>query len=371
MKVETTANIRHTISRRCAALGIPVSGVFELTPRCNLRCQMCYVRMTPEMMEPIGRERTAQEWLDIAKNAIDAGLTFLLITGGEPTLRPDFPQIYEGLAQMGLSISINTNGTLLTPALRELWHRLPPAQVNVTLYGVCREDYQNLCGNPNAFDAVIDALDWLKKEGILVHLNTTMAPANQHKWLELEQFAKDRDLELRMSVYCFPPIRRTPCGECNDYSRLRPEEAAELAVKDLYFREGIDFIRLRAAQYDIPVQRSCKLDIGEPMQCLAAKAQFWITWNGCMTPCGMLNEPKIQMAGNGADFAACWESLKQQVSQIRLCADCVQCSDRETCLSCAAVTYAETGRFDGKPEYMCQFNRAYRALIRKYAESTE
>ena len=51
-------------------------------------------------------------------------MAFLLITGGEPTLRGDFCKIFEGLAQMGLSISINTNGTLLTPKIRELWHRL-------------------------------------------------------------------------------------------------------------------------------------------------------------------------------------------------------------------------------------------------------
>lgn len=366
--MEKNINIRHVLTRRCATLGIPISGIFELTPRCNLRCQMCYVRMTPEQMAPLGRERTAREWLQIGKHAADAGLTFLLITGGEPTLRADFPEIYEGLVRMGISISINTNGTHLTPEIRELWHRLPPAQVNVTLYGICRKDYGNLCGNPDAFDAVVEGLRWLKSEGILVHLNTTMAPANQHQWEQLEKFARNWELELRMTAYCFPPVRRDSCTNCVDFSRLPPETAAQLTVNDILFREGIDAIRLRAAHWDTPIQSSCKLDIGEPVQCMAAKSQFWINWNGQMTPCGMLTQPVIQLAADGSDFSQRWEKLKQMTGDIRLCPDCIQCSEKSTCLNCAAVTFAETGRFDGRPDYMCRFNKAYRNLITKLAE---
>ena len=92
------ADIRRALSRKCAALGIPVSGMFELTPRCNLQCQMCYIRLTESQMIPLGRERTAAEWLQMGLDARESGLAFLLITGGEPTLRSDFCEIWEGLA---------------------------------------------------------------------------------------------------------------------------------------------------------------------------------------------------------------------------------------------------------------------------------
>ena len=232
---ETSANIRRFLTRKCAGLGIPVSGIFELTPRCNLQCKMCYVRLTPAQMAPIGQELSARKWLRLAREAKDAGMTFLLLTGGEPTLRGDFPEIYEGLAKMGFSISINTNGTLLSPSLRTLWHDLPPAQVNVTLYGVCRDDYAALCSNPDAFDSVVDGLDWLRGEGILVHLNTTIVPSNYAKWEQIEQFARDRGLELRLTNYCFPPARRGICDARRDFFRLSPEEAGRLAVQDLFF----------------------------------------------------------------------------------------------------------------------------------------
>ena len=356
------ADIRRALCRKCAGLSIPVSGIFELTPRCNLRCKMCYVRLTPEQMAPIGRERTAAEWIEMGRITRDAGMAFLLLTGGEPTLRSDFPEIYEALAQMGLSISINTNGTLLTPRLKALWHRLPPAQVNITLYGTCREDYGDLCQNPDAFDAVVDALDWLKAEGILVHLNTTIVPTNYHKWMEIEQFAKNRGLELRMTTYCFPPNRR----DCGCFERLSAEVAGELIVQDTYFREGADSIRMKVRDLDTPLPRSCELDNGEPMQCMAGRSQFWITWSGAMTPCAMLTQPACSPFEDG--FPAAWEQLQTLCDPIRLCPECVDCPEAKSCMNCAAVTFAETGRFDGKPEYMCRLNKSYRESLFRLAE---
>lgn len=368
MELNRSANIRQMLTRRCAKLGIPVSGNFELTPRCNLRCKMCYVRLTPEQMAPIGRERTAAEWLELGQQARNSGMTFLLLTGGEPTLRSDFTEIYEGLAHLGLSISINTNGTLLTPRLRALWHRLPPAQVNITLYGTSREDYEALCGDPDAFDAVCDALDWLKSEGILVHLNATMVPSNVNDWRGIEEFARKRELDLRMTTYCFPPIRRQEgCASCTEFQRLTPEQAAELSILDLYFREGMEAVRRRAATLSEPIQAGCESDTGEPMQCMAGRSQFWITWDGRMTPCAMLDQPVVMPFQS--DFADVWKDLHGAVKAISLCAECVSCPEKKTCMNCAAVTYAETGHFNGKPEYMCRLNQAYREKISEFVRN--
>ena len=365
--MEKSADIRRILSRRCAVQGIPVSGIFELTPRCNLRCKMCYVRLTPAQMAPIGTELTARQWLNLAREAKAAGLTFLLLTGGEPTLRTDFAEIYGQLAQMGFSISINTNATLLTPQIRQLWHQFPPSQVNVTLYGTSREDYGALCGEPDAFDRVVDGLNWLKQEGILVHLNTTIAPDNYASWEKLEQFSKKIGISLRMTTYCFPPARREACGACDGFSRITPEQAGDLIVRDILWREGPEGVKRRAESMSAPPDSDCRLDTGEPIQCMAGRSQFWMTWYGGMTPCGMLNVPHVLPLESG--FAAAWEQLRQQISQIRLCPDCTACEERHTCMNCAAVVYTETGSFEGKPEYMCRLNRAYREALGRYANN--
>ncbi len=363
---ESCADIRRNLCRKCAALNLPVSGIFELTPRCNLSCKMCYIRMTPEEMAPIGKEKTAKEWISLGKEARDAGMVFLLITGGEPTLRPDFPEIYRALAQMGLSISINTNGTLITDEIKEVFKELPPAQINLTLYGVSPEDYADFCSNGNAFYAVKDALDWFEKENILVHLNATFTPSNYTKWTKLEDFAKDRNLELRATCYCFPPTRRNDCDDCNGFARLTPEAAGSVMAEEILYRMGPDAILRRSENISSPLQKSCDLDNGEPMQCLAGRAQFWIAWEGSMTPCGMLSTPRTAPFEYG--FESAWKQLCKSVSDIRLCAECNNCEHRDVCMNCAAVTYAETGRFEGKPEYMCEMIKSYRNTINAIAD---
>ena len=102
------------------------------------------------------------------------------------------------------------------------------------------------------------------------------------------------------------------------------------------------------------------------MRCLAGRSQFWISWNGKMMPCGMLDAPVVEPLKDG--FGPSWEHLKQATSQIHLCADCVSCSERDTCLNCAAVMLTETGSFQQRPDYMCRVNRAYREEICALAE---
>lgn len=363
----SSADIRRHLTQKCAHLGIPVSGTFELTPRCNLNCKMCYVRLTPEQMRPIGRELTADEWLSLAKEAKKAGMTFLLITGGEPTLRQDFPRIYRELAKMGFSIAINTNGTLITEEIRTLWEELPPSQVNITIYGTNAEDYKELCGNSAAFTAVVDALDWLQSKGFLVHLNATIDAFSYPRWQMLEDFAKSRNLELRVQSYCFPPTRRTACDACSEFVRLPAEKAGKLVADEILCREGIEAIKLRAENMSSPVQKSCELDIGEPMQCLAGKSQFWVTWDGKITPCAMLSYPKTDPFENG--FLSSWKELKEKTNAIRLCPECSSCELQSSCMNCAAVTFAETGNFSGKPEYMCKLSEAYRKRIEELAQN--
>lgn len=85
-----------------------------------------------------------------------------------------------------------------------------------------------------------------------------------------------------------------------------------------------------------------------------------------MMPCGMLDSPVVEPLKVG--FMQSWEHLKQETRQIHLCADCVSCSEQDTCLNCAAVMLTETGRFQQRPDYMCRLNHAYREEICALAE---
>ena len=64
-------------------------------------------------METKGKLRTAGEWIEIAKQMKEAGVLFLLLTGGEPLLYAEFREVYLALKEMGMIITLNTNGTMI------------------------------------------------------------------------------------------------------------------------------------------------------------------------------------------------------------------------------------------------------------------
>ena len=79
------------------------------------------------------------------------GMIYLLLTGGEPLLRSDFIKIYRELVKMGLLVTINTNGTLITPELIQCFREYKPEKINITLYGMSDLMYKKVCGNENGF----------------------------------------------------------------------------------------------------------------------------------------------------------------------------------------------------------------------------
>ena len=69
---------------------VPFSTSFELTPFCNFRCVMCYVRLEKEQAEQQGRLLSASEWLEIARGLRDMGTLQIDLTGGEVFVYPEF-----------------------------------------------------------------------------------------------------------------------------------------------------------------------------------------------------------------------------------------------------------------------------------------
>ena len=96
----------------------------------------------------------------------------------------------------------------------------------------------------------------------------------------------------------------------------------------------------------------CPMDADEGVRCRAGSSSFWITWDGKMTPCGMLTTPVVYPLKNG--FEEAWETLRKETAQIRMPSACGSCAYKEVCGVCAAVCYTETGSFDKVPSYLCR-----------------
>ena len=178
LNLPVEAKYTEYIHNKASRLGVPLNGTFELTPCCNMACKMCYVRLTPQQQRAIAPLHTAEQWLELGRIAKENGMLYLLITGGEPLVHPQFKEILQGLHKMGLIISINTNGTLIDENVVAWLKETPPVRFNITLYGASNETYERLCGNPHGFTQVTKAIRLLTEAGMAVKLNCSVTPYN-------------------------------------------------------------------------------------------------------------------------------------------------------------------------------------------------
>ncbi len=361
-------SIKQFVYRAAGQKRIPVSGTFELTPRCNFNCRMCYIRMSPDEQQAIASERDAAWWLDMGRQAVEAGMIYLLITGGEPFLRPDFATIYTEMVKMGVLVSVNTNASCLTQEILEAFRKHPPEAVNVTLYGASPETYAKLCGVPGGYEATVRNVDAMCEAGVRVRLNTTFTACNIDDMEALIAFARERKLPIRTSGYIFPPTRNghAACDVClstEEQARLnaRFEMLTSDAAQRTARREQLDIGRKKFAADH--AQEKTLPDEGTPVTCLAGRGAFWIAWNGDVYPCGMLDGQPAR----GEDFATMWRQVRDRTATLRLPAACRDCVWRKLCPACAAVSYANFGdtskHFEPLCQYMQTFADAYIDLI--------
>ena len=351
--------------RKASAAGIPLSGTFELTPVCNMDCKMCYVRMSRSAQEAIAPLKGAAQWLTLAQEAKDAGMLYLLITGGEPFLHPQFQEILEGLHKMGFLITINSNGTMIDESVIAWLKNCPPVRINISLYGASNETYANLCGNPMGFTQTVNAIRLLQQAGISVKLNCSLTPYNGKDLPEMAAFSKQNNLILQVATYLFPPVRKDgSLTGTND--RFSPEDAAYYMAYADYLTLGKERFFAQEGQLPEPLEAEGNCE-GDGVRCRAGKCSFWITWQGKMMPCGMFPEKNAPNVFE-VPFLNAWQAVKESVCNIHLPAQCSACNVKDICRACAAMVVTESGCFDQVPKYRCDMMRAYKAQWKRVKE---
>lgn len=347
---------------------IPMSGTFELTPMCNFSCNMCYIRKNAEEIaaHPC-KMLTLKDWIHIAEEAKEAGMLYLLITGGEPLLWSDFWTLYERLSEMGFLISINTNGSLIDEQVVERFKQYPPVRVNISLYGVEEDSYEKLCGVKNVFSRVDYAITKLVEAGIEVKLNGTLTPDNVKDLESCIAYANEKDLIYEVNTYMFPPLRRDE-SMIGKNERFTPAEAAYYRAKSYRLQYGSERYHkymqaINEGSISPPgLDEKCVDPKDGKICCRAGKASFWITWDGFMTPCGMMPNPAVDLKDK--NFSLAWKELTYQGRRLSLSGICNRCSNRSVCHMCAAMAMAETGKTEGIPSYLCHMIEEIRWLAK-------
>lgn len=351
-------------------MGLPLSGAFELTSRCNYRCKMCYVACPANDKKAMAAELSAEQWIDLGRQARDAGLFYLILTGGEVFLRKDFEKIYEALSEMGLNITIYTNASLITPKKAKWLGKIPPSKVSVTVYGASPETYEKVTGCYEGYMKTISALDALMAENISLEIKTTVVEGNHIDYKELFKLAHTYSNTLGVVNYISP--RREGCGSDPTGNRLSPIEIVEYEkrIRDygtkMYPVDKKLEIKINedTMQEKVKLQeQTVKWSENSAFRCQSGKTGFWLTWDGRLIPCGLLATPSAKPLETS--FVNAWEILKEDCKNVPKCSACEKCDIREDCIACPGRLITETGCFTKPAQYLCDSAKCRAAIKRK------
>lgn len=367
------------LKNKAAANRIPIVSAFEISPVCNFRCRMCYVRRTREEVEQEGGILPADWWISIARQAKEEGLLYPLITGGEPFLYPEIKRLLREFNKMGLFVTMNTNASMITEEVIKWLKEVPPFRLNITLYGASNKSYGMLCGDPNGFTKVQHAVELLEKAGISYRFNCSITPQNKQELKEIIEYGRKVGVPVKIATYMFPPIRRLD-DTFGKNERMTPEECGYQKVLTDYLQLSPESFERNAAYYCqfTPLEKinfeEMDIGYGEPMRCLAGKCSYWIDWQGNLSACGMMDTPKISLKEKSLKDA--WEEIVEFSDHVVCRSVCSSCPNNKICHTCITMVYSETGTKDGRPEYFCKMmdaqSRAYRKFLEKmHAEEEE
>lgn len=355
---DLTSPVETFLAAKADMLFEPLGGTLELTPLCNMDCRMCYIKRKNNEVKKRGGLLAVDEWIRIADEMKKRGVLFLLLTGGEPLTYPWFEQLYKKLLSMGFVITVNTNGTLIDEKYAMLFRDYPCRRLNVTIYGKNDKTYEKLCRNPHGFTQFMRGITLLKQNNIPFRLNYSVVPINAPDLPDICAVAREFGVNVEISNYMFPPVRR----ENSDFCRMTPEEVAKAQMRAFQNKMPQSNDKTAVINTLNLLKQKNKEVNNKGLICRAGRSGFWISWSGELMPCGMFIEPKISLLENS--FADSWNYIVNKTRQLRGCLECKSCKKRNICMVCAAGCLAETGSFEGKPQYLCDVtDKLYKLLL--------
>ncbi|MGA9189820.1 MAG: radical SAM protein [Methanosarcina sp.] len=332
---------------------LPLRGNLDITYRCNNNCLHCWLRVPPG-----GPERQSELSTDEIKIIVDEarklGCREWAISGGEPMLRPDFPEIFDYITRKSGSYSINTNGTFITPEIAELMKR--KGRKMIALYGATSEVHDHVTRNPGSFQATMRGFELLQEAEAEFIVQLIPMKDNYHQFKEMVKLAKSLSSRWRIgAAWLFLSAEGDPKrNEEIKLQRLDPREVIELDKPQLSYEES------EQEDFSCPSQ-----DDSLFASCIYHRRDFHIDPYGNMGFCSFIKDPSLRYDLRKGSFMECWEifipALKDKVKGGQEYRDnCGSCDLKNECRWCPVYSYLEHRRFSAPVEYLCQVARENR-----------
>ncbi len=207
--------------------------IWNLIRRCNLNCVHCY-SLSADVSFP--GELTTHQVYEVMDDLKAFGVPVLILSGGEPLLRPDIFAISRRAKAMGFYVGLSSNGTLIDAAMSERIAEIGYDYVGVSLDGIGAV-HDAFRRQPGAYKQALEGMRLCRERGIKVGLRFTMTERN------VESLAEMLDLMDREEIDKFYLSHLVYAGRGNRY---REDDAYHRTTRDsmdLLFERCWDYVR--------------------------------------------------------------------------------------------------------------------------------
>jgi len=328
---------------------------WELTRNCNLFCAHCRGEAAPGQYQG---ELSTEECFRLIDQILEVGRPILILTGGEPLIRPDILEIARYAVSKGLRVVMGTNGTLITEEMAAKLKEVPISRLGISLDFPVAELQDNFRGQAGAFAAVMAGIANARRAGIEVQLNSTITKLNVN-YLE-----KLLELALEVGAVAFHPFLLVPTGRGKGLEsvELAPEEYERtlnwIYDKQVELGDGMFFKPTDAPHYlRVMKQREKQGARLAPTAshhptnaitrgCLAGIGFCFVSHQGKVKGCGYLDLEAGDIRKES--FAQIWANspLFNRLRDLSLLkGKCGDCEYKRICGGCRARAYEATGDY--------------------------
>jgi len=335
--------------------------IVELTRACDHDCLHCYNVWKNRAPYPPGPELDTAGLLDLLGRVVEEeGLTQITLSGGEPLLRPDLPEIVDWLCARGLGVTLITNGRRLDAATID---RLGARRVGVwelPLLAVSRALHDRLSGRAGAFDRATEAMVDLKLAGATVAGVFVMTRLNLPELPQVMELAKALGLDALMLN------RFNPGGRGAEHLELLQAAPGELAAAFAQAERLSGELGLELAT-GVPVP-PCLVDTTGLRRlafgaCAAGgeRAYYTLDPSGRLRPCN--HSPTILADLRVETFAAARASVALRTFRAARPALCDGCVLADSCQGgCKAAAEVCAGALDAPDPFLAAYAHLRRRL---------
>ncbi len=259
----------------------------SITQRCNNRCAYCHREGEVQRANRSAELMSVEEIVRIAKIAMCLGIARIKLTGGEPLMRKDLPEIISGIAQIPMlrDLSLTTNGVLLVGGMAKKLRDFGLKRVNISLPSLNPETYHKLTGGK--LEAALEGVKAAIEAGFCpVKLNTVVLEGvNVVDVPDLIEYAGNNNVVLQL-------IELDPVNVGDNYYKEHHrslDEQEEILKKKAMSIEKRPFMHNRLI-YHLP---NATVEVVKPIEntdfCMHC-TRMRVTSDGKLKPCLMRND---------------------------------------------------------------------------------